>query len=422
MIDGITRRRPPKETPKIPKEPAVNIDVSADSGEIRMVDDNSDKPEAEPAKTPETEPVKAPDKPKRHFFWEKWSKKKRIIVLAVVIVVLLAIAGTVFALTGHSTPPVKPPVISEPMIKATPPAPTTVASTLTGLQVDPSVNKLPVTGVMIENSDAARPQSGLGDAGVVFEALAEGGVTRFLALFQGTQANSIGPVRSLRPYYLGWDLAFDAPIAHVGGSPEALSDLTSWGGKDLDEFYNGASYTRITSREAPHNVYTSMTNLYALETKKGWTSSTFTGFPRKTDLASKQPNATNINLDISGADYNPQYSYDSTTNSYNRDEGGTPMTDAATGAQLSPKVVIAMVVPWSQGILDASGAYYSVYSYIGSGQVDVFQDGTVTTGSWQKLSNSSQITFTNLKGEPIDLDAGQVWITALSSASAITYN
>lgn len=412
MIDGITRRHQPKETPKIPSNPASNINVSSDSGEIRMVDDNSDQPE--------TEPIKSPDKPKRHFFWDKWSKKKRIIVLAVVIVVLLVIGGTVFALTRHSTPPIKAPVISEPMIKATP-APTTIASTLTGLQVDPSVNKLPITGVMIENTDAARPQSGLGSAGVVFEALAEGGVTRFLALFQGTQANSIGPVRSLRPYYLGWDLAFDAPIAHVGGSPEALSDLSSWGGKDLDEFYSGASYTRITSRAAPHNVYTTMTNLYALETKKGWTNSQFTGFARKTDLPSKQPNATNVSLDISSADYNPAYTYNAATNSYNRAEGGVGMIDAATGNQLSPKVVIAMVVPWSQGILDASGAYYSVYSYIGSGQVDVFQDGTVTVGSWQKLSNSSQITFTNLKGQPIDLNAGQTWITAVSSANAITY-
>ncbi|MCP5939883.1 DUF3048 domain-containing protein, partial [Klebsiella pneumoniae] len=86
------------------------------------------------------------------------------------------------------------------------PKPTTVANTLTGLQVAPDVNQRPVTGVMIENSTDARPQSGLDQAGVVFEAIAEGGITRFLALFQDTQPDYVGPVRSSRPYYVQWAL------------------------------------------------------------------------------------------------------------------------------------------------------------------------------------------------------------------------
>src|SRR5581483_6348891 len=132
------------------------------------------------------------------------------------------------------TEPELPPVSASSMHAQ---QPTTVASTLTGLPVDPSVNKRQVTAVMIENSLDARPQSGLDQAGIVFEALAEGGVTRFMALFQDTQPDYIGPVRSARPYYIQWLLGYDAAYAHVGGSPDALNDITAWHVKDLNQFY-----------------------------------------------------------------------------------------------------------------------------------------------------------------------------------------
>jgi hypothetical protein len=179
-------------------------------------------------------------------------------------------------------------------------APTVVASTLSGLPVAPSVNQRPVTGVMIENTLDARPQSGLGQAGVVFEAVAEGGITRFLALYQDTAPTNLGPVRSARPYYVEWAMGFDAGYAHVGGSPDALSDIKSWGTRDLDEFANAGAYHRITSREAPHNMYTSMAALNQLEASKGYTSSTYNGFPRKKAAAAKNPTATTITGNVGG--------------------------------------------------------------------------------------------------------------------------
>ena len=97
------------------------------------------------------------------------------------------------------------------------------------------------------------------------------------------------------------------------------------------------------------------------------------------------------------------------------------MIDANTNQQLTPKVVIAMVIPWSYGALDATGAYYTDYSDVGSGVVYIFQDGTVTTGNWNKSSISSQLTFTNADGTPIKLNAGQTWITAVGKTSNVTY-
>ncbi len=339
-----------------------------------------------------------------------WPPGKKEWTIAAVVVLLGGLG--IFLLTHHS----KPVAIVKPAIVKPKPAPkpTTVPSTLTGLPVDPSVNQRPVTGVMIENSDQARPQSGLGQAGVVFEAVAEGGITRFLALYQDTAPANVGPIRSARPYYIQWALGFNAAYAHVGGSPDALADIKSLGVRDLDEFANGGSYHRSASRPAPHNVYTAISTLNQLEATKGFTASTYTGFARKTAAPSKQPTAGNIGLVLSGSDYNVHYSYVAATNSYNRSEGGAPQTDANTSQQISPKVVVAMIIPKSQGALDASGAYYSNYAVVGSGPVYVFQDGAATVGTWTKSSPTSQITFTDASNQPIKLIPGQAWLSAIS--------
>jgi hypothetical protein len=376
-------------------------------------------PEAVAPETPESRPTKSSWRQKLALSWPP--HKKEYIVVAVVIVVLAGAGGAAWALT-HQTKKVLVAVHKVAAVKQiTIVKPTTVASTLSGLQVDPSVNSRPVTAVMIENSDNARPQSGLSAASVVFEAIAEGGVTRFMALYQDTQPTNLGPVRSARPYYLQWALGFDADYAHVGGSPDALADIKSWDVKDLDEFYNGDSYHRISTREAPHNVYTSIATLNQLETSKGYTTSTYTGFTRKTEAPLKVPTAATINLTLSGPDFNAHYDYSSTTNSYNRSEGGAALVDANTNLQLSPKVVIAMVTPETQGALDSSGAYYSDYQVIGSGAAYIFQDGGVTTGQWSKGSSTTQIVFTDSSGATIKLNPGQTWLTAVTTTSDVNY-
>jgi hypothetical protein len=350
---------------------------------------------------------------KKRFSWPP--TKKQIIIASILAVILIA-GGVLLYMQLN-----KPKVVVVTKSVVVPPKPKTVASNLTGLQVDPSLNKIPVTAVMVENSIDARPQSGLGDAGVVFEAVAEGGVTRFMALFQDTSPANVGPIRSARPYYIAWALGFDAGYAHVGGSPDALADIKAWGVRDLDEFGSPAYYHRITTRQAPHNVYTGIPTLNQLETKKGYTSSTFTIWPRKVAAPTKLPTAAQISMSLSGPVYNPSYIYSTTTNSYNRSEDGAPQVDANTNAQISPKVVIAIVVPMVRGALDATGAYYSDYNFVGSGQADIFQDGTVTVGQWTKSSNSSQITFTDASSKPIALDPGQTWITAVSTPTGINY-
>lgn len=297
------------------------------------------------------------------------------------------------------------------------PKPKTEASKLSGLQVDPEVNKRPVTAVMIENSVDARPQSGLKDAGVVFEAVAEGGITRFVALFQDTQPDYIGPIRSIRPYYIDWFLPFDASIAHVGGSPKGLSDLKSLNAKDLDQFANSGSYTRVTQRYAPHNVYTSIAKLNELEAKKGFTSANFTGFERKKEAPATTLTANVIDLKISSTNFNVHYDYEGASNSYKRSVGGKPHTDEKSGAQLAPKVVVAVVM---QRGIDGDGQHTN-YTTTGSGKVYVFQDGVVTEGTWSKASRSAQWTFVDANNKPLAFNPGQTWFSMVDTPGSVTY-
>ena len=363
-----------------------------------------------------------PAKTKRRFHIPLPHTKEQKIITGVCVIIVMFGAGFGWTKFFHHTKPVQAAVVKKPVVhKPTPPPqPTTVPSTLTGLPVDPSVNQRPVTAVMIENSPDARPQSGLDQAGVVFEAIAEGGITRFLALFQDTQPNYIGPVRSARPYYIQWELGFNAGYAHVGGSPEALQDIRSWGVRDLDQFYNSGAYERISNRYAPHNVYTSIAQLNQVETARGYTSSSFTGFVRKPDSPSKTPNATSIDMTFSGYYYNTHYDYDATTNTYKRSEGGAPhmeLNKDGSQVQIAPKVLVALVMPYSH----ESDGYHSQYGTIGSGPMYVFEDGTVVQGTWSKSSATSQFVLTDQNNQPLKLNTGQTWVSALASTSDVSY-
>jgi hypothetical protein len=213
-------------------------------------------------------------------------------------------------------------------------------------------------------------------------------------------------------------MAFDANYAHVGGSPDALQRIKDIGTRDLDQFFNSGAYRRASTRFAPHNVYTSIDTLVNTGNAKGYTKSTFTPLVRKEkESPSKSPTAKSIDLNISSAMYNVHYDYDAATNTYKRSMAGTPHTDNETKAQLTPKVVIALAMPYS---LMADG-YHSAYQTTGSGNMLVFQDGTVTAGTWTKGGPKDQFVFKGGDGTDIKLNPGQTWISVVGDITKATY-
>lgn len=353
-----------------------------------------------------------PKPPNRFKRWVTRHKKLAIILsILIVIVVGASVAAVFYFMQPKPEPPKETVVKEEPAPE--PPKPK-YYSPLTGVEVSSeAATTQAVTGIMIENSPDARPQSGLKKSGVVFEAIAEGGITRFLVLYQQEKPQLIGPVRSVRMYYVDWVAAFNASVAHIGGSAAALKEVRNGKYRDIDQFFNSAAYWRATDRYAPHNVYTSFERLDALNKSKGYTTSTFTGFPRKDSSAAKKPTATKINVTISSASYNSTYNYGPKSNLYYRTHSGTKHLDREEG-QISPRVVIVMKVPMATVFEDG---WRQQINTIGSGEATIFQDGTVTKATWTKKSKLAQITFTDKNGDAVPLARGQTWITAVPSST-----
>lgn len=323
----------------------------------------------------------------------------------------LVLVGGLYVLYNYGPKPPDPSPEPYVVSNYVPPPPATKASPLTGVQVEPALSERAVTGVMIENSIDARPQAGLIDAGVVFEAIAEGGITRFLALFQESQPDYIGPIRSARPYYVRWAAGFDAAYAHSGGSGEALALIRSIGVKDMDHGNNPGYFDRVSTRYAPHNVYTSMARLDSLRQANNFNTSDFTPFSRATEEtpSTKGDPATSISFDISSPLYNTSYAYDATTKTYARTMAGQPHLDDKSGAQIRPSVVIALYTNFGYH----PDGVHSTYQNVGSGNVLVFQNGVAVNGRWSKPSDTASLKLTTVDGSDLILEPGQTWITAI---------
>lgn len=361
-----------------------------------------------PASFPAPEPPKKVGWFKKLKIWAKQNPKLAILYLS--LAVLGAMALTIL-LVSALLPQAPPSTLKVSKLKK--PDAIIYRSPLTGITVDSeTATKQAVTAIMLENSPDARPQSGLKEAGVVYEAIAEGGITRFLALYQEAKPDLIGPVRSVRMYYVDWAAAYNASIAHIGGSAAALAEVRSGNYRDIDQFFNGSYYWRATDRYAPHNVYTSFAKLDALNAAKGYTQSTFTGWPRQDGKASKEPNATSIAINFSSALFNTHYDYDPATNTYLRSAGGSASNDREKG-QIAPNVVIAMKVAMST--VQEDGLRESITT-IGTGEATIFQNGTATPVTWKKASRADPIHFVGSDGNEVALNRGQTWVAAIPTS------
>lgn len=351
---------------------------------------------------------------------------------------LALLLGGLTAYVVFSNQPEKNNIITKKPIKKADPI--KYYSPLTGLEVkDEKATKAVVTGIMVENSPEARPQSGLKDSGVVFEAIAEGGITRFLVLYQDEKPQLIGPVRSVRPYYISWAAGFNPSIAHVGGSADALVEIRNGQYRDLDQFSHSEAYWRTSDRYAPHNVYTSFEKLDTLNKSLGYLESDFVGFTRepikkeanptiKTTNTTGESNpddpaapktANSINVNVSSFLFNSSYTYDQTTNKYTRYQAGAIHDDREEGA-ITPSAVIVMHV---NQYLSGNAKNNLITDTVSSGKAVIFQNGTAIEGTWTKPSQFEQIKFTDETNKEVELVRGQTWIAAVPNDNgSVTYN
>lgn len=294
---------------------------------------------------------------------------------------------------------------------------------LDGVLVPPeNANEYPVA-VMIENLVTVRPQSGLAEAGVVYEALAEGGITRFMAMYAGEVTNEIGPVRSARPYFVEWVSEYDALYAHCGGSPQALEMISAYDIKTINQIGGDhAYYWRDPIIAAPHNLFTSTELLtFALRDKNLIDEvPTYTPWKFKDEakLADRPTEDRTINIEFSGPDYAVEYRYDREANSYQRFNGGMEHLDANTGNQLAPKNVIVQKVVETP--LDDQGRIN--LDVVGEGEAIIFTNGKTVEGKWEKDDRVARTIYYDQDGKEIELSRGQTFVEIVPEGKEVTHN
>ncbi len=314
-----------------------------------------------------------------------------------------------------------------PLPTATPlPTPVLVPAPLTGRLVTPAVAAQHPIAVMIDDLAAARPQSGLSSASVVWQAPAEGGIPRYMAIFQEILPKSIGPVRSSRYYYIAWAAEWRAVYAHSGGSPGAKATLKSKGNGqyvyNVDEFRYSGTFFRVTNRQPPHNLYTTGAKLRATGKHAGakdqaykpvWT------FGPDAPLESRPYGGT---ITVTYPHNTIRYAYDRTTNTYLRSvTGQNKQTDAAAGVQIAPKNVVVMRMHFGALNDGHPGAPRLEADVVGSGAAWISTNGRTIKGTWKKTAVTKPTKFYDASGKEVTLTIGQTFIQVVPAGYPLSF-
>ena len=345
-------------------------------------------------------------------------KKKKNISVRLFTTLSLLITGSIVGYMAlgskEKTQEVSAPVVNqqsqEPATKAEPPKespaaekPVTYLSPYTGEELSKETLESIPFMVIVENSRAARPQSGLSDADIVYETMAEGGVPRFLALFHSSSAKEIGPVRSARPYFISLAKFYNVPFAHCGGSAEALETINKENLMSLNEFTNGGYYWRDNSRKAPHNLYTSSEKLNKLITNKKYIQASSSQLKFNKDFWQESyPTAQRLDIKLS-----PYYStsYNFAEGLYYKNMDGQKIEDKNTGNQLTASNIVIQVTDIKT--LDSYGRLDIRQTGTGIGYV--FSNGKYLKITWNKADDKSPTVLKDEKGREVSLSPGKTW-------------
>lgn len=265
--------------------------------------------------------------------------------------------------------------------------------------------------IVVDNAPQARPQSGLDQACLVYELLAEGGVTRFLAFFLHEDPPRVGPVRSLRPYFLDLVLPWDAALGHAGGSEQALAERRSLGVKSLDEIYGGGdAYWRVppSERRPPHATYTSGERFREALRKRKWedASSLSSAFTFTEKLPGEGEDVQRVTVTYPGG-YRVTYAYDTASGNWLRFLGDQPHRDDG-GKQLEARNLLVQFVPMRP--IPGDKLLHMEARMTGRGRTLVFSGGKGREAEWEKESRRSPFTYREQDAGELRLLPGPTWV------------
>jgi len=330
---------------------------------------------------------------------------RRALAFAAVLVVLggAACGGN----GGDDKPEAKAKPEPSTTTTAPPPPPPPPVAPLTGV-VDPSGASLtrPALSVKIENAPDARPQAGLELADVVYEEVVEGGITRFLVLYNSIVPDTVGPVRSVRDMdpYIVWPLG--GIFAYSGGAPGPDAALREAPVNPVDESATGTAMFRDGGRAAPHNLFAYGQPLFDRGGQPAPPPPLFGYLAPGETIVGEAVLSARVGFQ---AGYDPTWTYDPPTNTWKRSYGFDPFL-TASGAQVAPVNVVVQFIEYPG---------YSQGNTVGSGEAWVLSGGQLVRGHWLRPAREQITLFVDAAGQPIKLTPGPTWVELVPIGAAV---
>ncbi len=384
------------------------------------------------------------------------TKVQRILIYAIVAIIVYSIsAGVSYSLIGSVASNASPSTLQDSgdlpdatgAVAEDPKAPRTEECLLDGVKhskkaKDAWQNRRPLA-VMIENHIEARPQSGLSQADIVYEAIAEGGITRFMAIYLCNLGDfQIGPVRSARTYFLDWVSEYDGLYAHVGGAntpgpANALGQIIDYDIKGLNQFSIGfptfwRDYQRLGRPVATeHTMYSTTGKLWEIGAKRGWAATdlagarwdlTFIPWKFKEDSALPTVKKIAVNFWEGKNDYQVEWNYDGPCNCYQRKNAGEKHMDLNNNQQLSSKNVVVQFQEESRANDGYENNVHLLYATKGQGKALIFLDGKAIKGQWIKANRLARTKFVDENNKEIEFNRGQIWIQTVPEGGEVKYD
>lgn len=286
-----------------------------------------------------------------------------------------------------------------------------------GVEKEEDIKYRPVA-VMIDNERSARPQSGIGDADIVYEMPVEGNITRYMAIYHHTPSEKIGPVRSARPYFIDKALEFGAIYVHCGGSPQAFKDIKDLKVDDFDDLAGTPVYWRSTDRKMPHNLYTNTKFIREVAQAKKLEKDSAPKYFKFSDefFIPDGGNGQKVVINYD-KNYKISYIYNNDEKVYYRQINGDNMKDKETLREIKTTNIIIEKV--GVKVLDSVGRLG--LNNIGKGRGYLLTGGKLIEVEWSKSSRSGKTTYNNLKGEEITINKGTTWIQIVSDNTKIEF-
>ncbi|WP_422486495.1 DUF3048 domain-containing protein [Gudongella sp. DL1XJH-153] len=298
------------------------------------------------------------------------------------------------------------------------PEPSGIPSPLSGIYAEEEIVNGRIISIIFDNHPKAKWQSGLKDAEVIYEFPVEGPYTRYLGLYLINNPESVGPIRSARPYFVTMALQFDAIFVHVGGSEQAKVDVRNLNLGEIDGLTSSSRvFWRMSHKRAPNNMYSSMEVLRDVQEERGFRDkSEYEGFVFDMERESRiGQSAEEVSITYNDEN-NTRFVYDAEIERYERYKDGTRHVDESDESGLYADNII--IQENSMRVLDNVGRLGIAVE--GEGEGKYISRGVVEDIKWVKDNRKAKIYYLDKNNEEIKLTPGTTWIQVVKPMTPIT--